>query len=77
VNGKWVMEKIALTKEVQKVRVTLLPGENSIVIYAWNEGSIPPNTATLQVRSGGEVRMSTLKSSLSENAGVTLIFKTK
>jgi hypothetical protein len=75
VNGSWVMEKVPLTGEAQPVRVRLKRGENSIVLYAWNEGLVPPNTAILTVRSAGSAQSSKLKCSLKENAGATLIFR--
>jgi hypothetical protein len=75
VNGKWVMEKVALTGTPTSIKVRLAPGANSIEIYAWNEGLVPPNTAILKVRSGQVEKTATLKCTLRQNAGVTLVLQ--
>lgn len=50
VNGKTVLKSFTLKGPPgDTFRVTLLPGNNVIEVYAVNEGDVPPNTAQLRI----------------------------
>jgi len=49
--------------------------ENRFVIFAHNEGRLPPNTALLVIKTGADRHELTLKSTLTENAVVLLLTK--
>lgn len=55
-NGKFVLENYALKKHPKKIRVTLKDNNNSLVLYAHNLGTIPPNTATISITDLGKQR---------------------
>lgn len=75
VNGKQVIRQITLDGPSNKysIDVTLdYEGYNYILLYAHNEGSIPPNTASISVDDGAP-RVFQLSSNLSTNGYVDLI----
>lgn len=53
-NGKNILDNKSLTDKPLKLTVTLDPAkkENELLIYAVNEGSIPPNTGLMIVNDG-------------------------
>lgn len=48
-NGKVIKANIKLTKNKKSFPVTLNPGRNIFEVEAVNEGSLPPNTATVSI----------------------------
>jgi len=48
-NGKVIKSKLLLTKKKQSFRVQLTGGQNQFEVEAVNEGSTPPNTATVEI----------------------------
>lgn len=66
-NDRPVKAGLALTKRKKRVRLDLLPGENTVTIVAHNEGRVPPNTASCVVRNGLKRTPLLLKTSLKEN----------
>lgn len=56
VNGVWIVDQYELknrSKDTKAFRLSLQPGkENYLISKAWNLGSIPPNTLTLEIRDG-------------------------
>jgi hypothetical protein len=52
VNGRFILADYSLTKRKKRVKIVLQKGENEIIIHAHNEGSIPPNTARVIIKSG-------------------------
>lgn len=48
-NGALILEDYTLAKEKKEVLIHLVPGRNYLVMFALNLGSIPPNTAGMQV----------------------------
>ncbi|MBN9313740.1 MAG: hypothetical protein J0I53_11890 [Chryseobacterium sp.] len=76
VNGKLVLDKYTLKgpADIKKVKVTLdYTGYNYILMYAHNEGSIPPNTCTLTVKDASSTKDFVLESNLSSNGAVDVI----
>jgi len=52
-NGQWLIEKQMVRKKPFVLEVDLLPdANNTLIFYAHNLGTIPPNTAMLQVDDG-------------------------
>jgi len=52
INGKWVAKGLPVKKSPQYLEVTLEPGSNTITFLGDNLGSIPPNTAILEIIDG-------------------------
>jgi hypothetical protein len=52
VNGRFILTDYSLTNRKKRVKIVLQKGENEIIIHAHNEGSIPPNTARVIIKSG-------------------------
>ena len=53
VNDQWLLENHRLTKAPKKITFILKEDmTNSLVLYALNEGDVPPNTATLIIQYG-------------------------
>lgn len=52
-NGKEILSRLSLNKQKKRIVVSVpAHSENNLVITAVNEGSDPPNTATLSLRDG-------------------------
>ena len=48
-NGEFILENHPLSKLPKRLKATLKPQNNRIVLYAHNLGSIPPNTASISI----------------------------
>lgn len=73
VNGEWVLERFKVTKSKKLVRVTLKPGgENYLILYAHNEGSIPTNTTSLSIHDGYKTSNVLIKSSMKSSDAIRL-----
>jgi ligand-binding sensor domain-containing protein len=48
-NGKFILENHPLTKAPKRLKATLQPNNNRLVLYAHNLGTIPPNTASISI----------------------------
>jgi hypothetical protein len=67
-NDVMVLSAHLLTKKEHKIIITYDPNtENKLVLYAHNVGSIPPNTAKIQIKSGSKKQIIILKSNLNES----------
>lgn len=66
-NGQDIVTGFPVRKQRQQLVVTLLPGENKLVMIADNLGSIPPNTAVLRVSSGALRKYVRVKTDLKQN----------
>ena len=73
VNGQTVLAQYTLTGSKRAVSVALSNGYNWVMIYAHNEGSIPPNTAALSIDDGTGERNVVLSANLSTNAAVNVL----
>ena len=57
-NGRPVLVAHELKRKRHKLKLHLLPGENTILIVAHNEGRVSPNTASVLLKAGkGRTRM--------------------
>lgn len=75
-NGKWVLEKYQLNKKKKIINVKLQPYKNNyLLLYAHNEGKIPPNTAGISIFDGFSETKLNLKSDLKSSDAVKLILK--
>lgn len=62
-NGKWVLRNYPLKKEKEAIEIVLQEGEdNRLILYAENEGKLPPNTAAISFFDGKQQRHLNLKS---------------
>ena len=52
INGNWVAKRLPVKKSPQYLEVTLQSGSNTITFVGDNVGSIPPNTAILEIIDG-------------------------
>ncbi len=75
VNGSCIARSIAVPHRdsPRAIRVNLVPGTNYLVMQAENEGSIPPNTAGLVLRSGDTEHRLVLRADAEESAGLKII----
>jgi len=55
------------------LQATLHDGTNALVLFAHNEGTSPPNTATINVKSGTEEKELILNADLKTNALIELV----
>lgn len=77
-NGEWILQKHALTKKPQEIRVKLNRyADNYLVLYAHNEGRIPPNTAAIQLKDGKQSKIILLSSDKNHCGAVNFAFDTR
>ena len=51
-NGEWIAKGLKVTNNEVEIELDLKKGNNYLIMYAENEGEIPPNTAAMKV--GGQ-----------------------
>lgn len=82
-NGVWVLERHYLkrksTRNNKSVSLHLLPNaENYLFTKAWNLGSIPPNTLTVEIidpKGSKPPRVVNIKSDIGRSGAIRLIYK--
>jgi len=75
-NGEWILENHLVTKEKKKITLALVPDKkNTLVLYAENLGTSPPNTAVIFFNDGNKERTLTLSSDLKRCDAVNFILK--
>lgn len=73
-NGQVAIDQLTVTKEPHEVILPLTQKRNIIELYAENVGSIPPNTATIVVISGGRViKQLVLESDMNKSEAIRII----
>jgi len=73
VNGDWVLENYTLGATKRAISVTLPSrGYSYVVLYAHNEGSLPPNTAALSINDGTREQNLVLSANLQTNGAYNL-----
>lgn len=75
INGEWVVEELELAQEPMVIDINLKGENDSLIIYAHNEGSISPNTVALSIFDGYIERRMTLKSDLKTNARLNFSYE--
>lgn len=74
-NGAIIASKQILTEKTVSYKVKGIKGTNNIIMFAENEGTTPPNTALMLIRSGGKEYRATVRSDLKESGAVQLNLK--
>jgi WD40 repeat protein len=72
VNGVWILRRYTLERRKKHLSVPLIEGENLIMIYAHNEGSISPNTIGVDIEGENFSERRVFKSSLNTTAGIKI-----
>ena len=71
-NDKVVLSNYKITHDKKKIRIKLEPGENILKMVAHNEGSVKPNSAAVEIRSGFRKKSITLNSTMNSTAIINL-----
>lgn len=71
-NDRTVLSNYKITHDKKKVKIKLKPGENRLKMIAHNEGSVKPNSAALEIRSGFRKKSITLNSTMNSTAIINL-----
>ena len=71
-NDKVVLSNYKITHDKKKIKIKLEPGENILKMVAHNEGSVKPNSAALEIRSGFGKKAITLNSTMNSTAIINL-----
>jgi len=75
-NGEWILREYTLKRKKKKIKINLKPNsDNYLVFYAHNEGSKPPNTASMIIFDGSFRKQMAIRSTM-EHCGA-INFKTK
>lgn len=72
VNGRYILTHHNLVKKKVKMRIPLEKGTNTITVYAHNEGTLPPNTASCFIRHGLRRTTFPVSTSLKRNASIVV-----
>lgn len=76
-NDQLIKKNLKLRRRKKSFTVKLNPGSNILVMYAENLGSIPPNTAALEIKDGKKKRNVNLVSDNGKSGAVELIYVPK
>jgi zinc protease len=74
-NGREVASKQNLTDKPITITAKAVKGENTVVMFAENLGSTPPNTAYMVIKAGGKEYKVEMESDMKQSAAVKLILK--
>jgi len=75
-NNQWILSNAKLAKKKRVVTAKIDPSSNNyIMLFAHNEGSIPPNTCGISIFDGYKETRLTMKSDLKSCDAVRLVFK--
>lgn len=69
-NGEWIVKGLVVSKAGAKIVVPLIHKTNYLVMHAENLGSIPPNTASMQINDGTKVHQIILNSDAGKSEGI-------
>lgn len=72
-NGEWIVRGLSVTKAGAKINIPLPHKENYLVMHAENLGSIPPNTAAMQLNDGTSTHQITLNSDAGKSEGIKFV----
>ncbi|RPD38377.1 hypothetical protein EG028_24190 [Chitinophaga barathri] len=76
-NGTLIQSGFPVKQKLSRVPVELKPGENILVFIADNLGSIPPNTAELRIRYGGQTKSFGLNTDMKRNNEIRITYVPK
>ena len=74
INGKWIVQGLAVKKRPQFIIVTLEPGQNKITFIADNLGAIIPNTSVLEIIDGKKRKSFMIDTDLNQNNLVNILY---
>ncbi|SKA16146.1 hypothetical protein SAMN04488128_1021222 [Chitinophaga eiseniae] len=74
-NEKWIVSGFPVKKQIQELKITLLPGENRLQFMADNLGRIPPNTAALRLLFDKISRRVDLSTDMKRNNMIRIIYE--
>jgi len=74
-NGEKILENFTTSKTKKEVVLHLKPGENYLVMYAVNLGTIPPNTATIEIEDGSKSKSITINSDEKKSGALEIFYK--
>jgi hypothetical protein len=77
INNEIFMPGIAVKKKPLFIPVKLYPGENKIIFIADNLGSIPPNTAILEIIDGKRRKSYMINTNLGQNNSIKIMYEYK
>lgn len=77
INGNWIVQGFPVKKRPQFIAVTIEPGQNKIVFIANNLGSIPPNTAVLEIIDNRQRKSFMIDTDLSQNNLINILYEAK
>ena len=75
-NGEVVASQKTLTDKPITIKLKAIRGrDNTLTMYAENQGRVPPNTAIMRVQNGGEYYKVFLSADDKKNGSVVFRFK--
>lgn len=75
-NGEWILEEFEIRNKPTQLLLELEEGaNNTLIFYAHNLGSIPPNTAVVTFEDGGHRQAIVIESDMKRCGAVTFVFK--
>lgn len=72
-NGNPVLVGHELGRRRFRLKLDLVPGENTLLIVAHNEGRVPPNTASASIRAGAGRRKLLFSTALERNQALRIV----
>jgi len=74
IDGRWIIKGCPVKKNPRFIPVTLKPGANTISFIADNLGTIPPNTAVLEIIEGNKRKSFFMETTLGENNLIKIFY---
>lgn len=74
-NGDWILMGTPIDNTKKKVVLYLKKGRNDLLVFANNEGRVPPNTVKVKLISGFRRKSLTISTSLDRNEAVELFLR--
>ena len=74
-NGNVVAQKQNLTDKPATIKLKAVKGENTLIMFADNLGTTPPNTAFMLIKAGGKEYKATISSDTNSSSAIKLILK--
>jgi len=74
-NNQIILDNYGLIRDKKKIKIKLNPGENILTVVAHNLGTVPPNTAAIEIKSGLKNYFLISSTNLQRNEEIKLIYK--
>lgn len=74
-NDEWILQGYEVTNEKKVMEIKLPKGNNKLVMFARNQGLIPPNTAVLQINDGHRKQKVWMRSDFSRSGAINIKVK--